>query len=111
MQKSRQAFRAGSMLIVGGVVFGTLLILSQEVHALKYASPQISAGSVTLGNPNNPTCTVTVDSLEAQASAQMHEQIWKTILACEAAQGGTPQQKVPDSAPDLVPEIPNELET
>lgn len=91
MQASRQIFRATTVFVIAGTLFGSIFILSQEVHALQGNAMSISGPSMTFGDPQNPTCTVRLESLDGPLAAGFTKDLWKIIMACNAAQGGTPQ--------------------
>lgn len=105
MNLSQQIFRSFSLLVIGTSLFGGLYILNSEVASLKAEAASISAPSVTLGDPGNPTCTVRIDGADLALSRDVQDRLWRTVIACEAAQEApaspTPQRETPRVQPDI----------
>lgn len=90
MKASRQIFIATSALVISGSVFGSILLLNQGVQELQSEGLKASGPSMTFGDPENPLCTVRVDSMNGPLAAHLSNDLWRIIMACEAAQNGSP---------------------
>ena len=86
MSVTQKVFRGGALVAIASSAFGAIFLLHTEMVGMKQQMVEIGSSQVTLGNPNNPACSLRVEGSEVDVQALADTRIWDVILACEEEQ-------------------------
>ncbi len=86
MSVIQKVFRGGTLVAIASSAFGAIFLLHTEMVGMKEQMVEIGSAQVTLGNPNNPACSLRVEGSEVDVQALADTRIWDVILACEEEQ-------------------------